>query len=454
MILADSNIVIADDEPFICDLLRDLLEPEGAHVHVATSGTDALAAVAKNEPDLAVLDVGMPAPDGLAVLRQLREEGNDLPVIIVTAQESSMVTIEAMQHGAYDYIAKPFDPDAVLHVVARALEYRRLTRRVRSLEQQVGSRDPRDILIGRSAAMQEVYKLIGRVAGSDTTLLITGESGTGKELVAQVAHQVSERRDGPFIVVNCAALPETLLESELFGHEKGAFTGATAQRKGRFELAARGTIFLDEIGEMSPSTQKKLLRVLQNRTFERVGGNVTVKANVRVIAATNRDLLLEVEQGRFREDLYYRLNVIAIHMPPLRDRRDDIPLLVQHFLSRKTGGRSSHRPRITEEAMERLLSYDWPGNVRQLENSIERAVVLSQGQLIEATHILLPDQEHDESDRLLNEALNRVLAQYSELDSMLRFVRERLITLALQQHHDDRAATARALGIADDELDR
>jgi two-component system, NtrC family, response regulator AtoC len=294
-----------------------------------------------------------------------------------------------------------------------------------------------------------VYKLIGRVAGADTTVLISGESGTGKELVAQVLHRTGPRREGPFVAVNCAALPETLLESELFGHEKGAFTGALTQRKGRFEQATKGTLFLDEIGEISQNTQKKLLRVLQERTFERVGGNVPVKVDVRVITATNRDLLQEVHEGKFRDDLYYRLNVINIHMPTLRERRDDIPLLIEHFLSKRRLRGSN--PRITEAAMQALLDYDWPGNVRQLENSIERAVVLAQGGLISPEHLLLTDPPAT-TDHALQQGLERLLAGGAPLESIVGDLRSRLIALALERHQGDRAATARALGLAESEL--
>lgn len=453
--LKGSTILVADDEPYIRELFHDLLEPSGAHVRLVASGMEALAAIEEEEPDVAILDVRMPEPDGLAILQRLRERGSELPVIIVTAQDSSTMTIESMQHGAYDYIAKPFEPDAVLLVVERALEYRRRTQQSRPVDQQSGPKDPRDLLIGKSAVMHEVYKMIGRVANSDVTVLITGESGTGKERVAQVLHQASARRDGPFVAVNCAALPETLLESELFGHEKGSFTGAMAQRKGRFEQAAKGTIFLDEIGEMSPTTQKKLLRVLQERTFERVGGNVTIKANVRVIAATNRDLERDVAEGNFREDLYYRLNVINIHLPPLRERREDIPLLVEHFLARQPGAQSASPPRLSEEAMKWLLNFDWPGNVRQLENTIERAVVLAQGQLIEPAHLHLPSDEpdHDQQPTVLTRVLVDMLKRGQGLDTILHQVRTQLVSLALQQTHGDRAAAARLLAIPEEQLD-
>ncbi len=446
-----STVLVGDDEVAIGQLFQDMLEPEGVEVRTAHSGPEVLSALEEQEPDLVILDVRMPPPDGMEILKRLRGQGFEVPVIILTALESSTVTIEAMQAGAYDYIAKPFDPEAIMRVIERALEYRHLTRRVRSLEQQSGDKDPRDTLVGRSAAMQQVYKLIGRVSSSDATVLITGESGTGKEVVARLVHQSSPRRDKPFVTVNCAALPETLLESELFGHEKGAFTGAMSQRKGRFERATKGVIFLDEIGEMSQSTQKKLLRVLQDHTFERVGGNVTMTADVRVIAATNRTLEHDVAEGSFREDLYYRLNVINIALPPLRERKDDIPLLVQHFLSRKKHG-DGERPRIAEDALAQLSAYDWPGNVRQLENTMERAVVLSQSGIIGSEHLHLPENEEDDDDDLLAAALSQMLQRGRSMDAVLGEVRVRLVMLAIQQQQGDRLAAAHMLGIPEEDL--
>jgi DNA-binding NtrC family response regulator len=450
--LEGSTILVADDEPYICELFRDMLEPGGAQVYSAHTGTDALDIIENNQLDLVILDVRMPDPDGLVVLERINARGLDIPVIILTALDSSTITIEAMQRGAYDYVAKPFDPDDMLRLIERAVDYRRLARRVQVLEQQSSTIDPRDILIGRSAAMQEVYKLIGRVASSDATLLITGESGTGKEVVARVIHRSSPRSNKPFVAVNCAALPETLLESELFGHEKGAFTGAMAQRKGRFEKAAKGTILLDEVGEMSAALQKKLLRVLQEHTFERVGGNTTLQAECRVIAATNRDLEQDVAAGTFREDLFYRLNVITIGMPPLRERKDDIPLLVQHVLSKKRNAEDSP-PRISKETMDLLMEYDWPGNVRQLENVIERAVVLSQSRVIGPDHLCLPEEGFSDTEEdMLTLALSRMLQRGKSLHAITGEVRVRLITLALQEQQGDRAAAAHMLGISDDEL--
>jgi len=448
--LEGSRILIADDEATIREVLEEILESEGATVESVGSGVEARAKILADEPDVAIFDIRMPAPDGLDLLRELRGRGLDLPILIITAQDSSSVAIDAMQRGAYDYVSKPFDIDEVLIVVQRAVEHRKLTRRVHELE-QVARPNARDLIIGRSMAMQQVYKLIGRVAASDATVLITGESGTGKELVAQVIHRSSERREGPFIAVNCAALPETLLESELFGHEKGAFTGAMTQRKGRFEQATKGTLFLDEIGEMSPSTQKKLLRVLQERTFERVGGNIPVKADVRMITATNRDLLQDSKTGSFREDLYYRLNVINIHMPPLRDRMDDIPPLVDHFLYKhRRSGQAA--PRIAESAFELLHSYGWPGNVRQLENTIERAIVLAQGQLIGPEHIQL-DEATPIQDQELHAALLQLIQRGDGLEAILAQLRQRAITAAIENQRGDRPAAARLLQIPEDELE-
>ena len=447
--LEGSTILIADDEAPIRELLYDILAPEGATVRLTGSGKEALAAIERDEPDVVILDVRMPPPDGLAVLQTLRTKGLDLPVLIITAQDSSTMTIEAMQRGAYDYLGKPFDPDEILHTVQRAVEHRRLTRRVLALERQVTS-DPRDILIGRSGALQQVYKLIGRVAGSDATVLITGESGTGKELVAQVLHRSSNRREGPFIAVNCAALPETLLESELFGHEKGSFTGAMTQRKGRFEQAAKGTLFLDEIGEVSLTTQKKLLRVLQERTFERVGGNAPLKADVRVLAATNRNLLEEARNGTFREDLYYRLNVVNIHMPALRECKDDIPLLIDHFLHKHRFSTAAPA-RITEAAFAAIMDQEWPGNVRQLENTIERAVVLAQGGLIGPEHLLL-SAGGVAREQILDGALARLIGGADDLPMIMGNVRRRLIALALERTRGDHPAAARLLGVSEHDL--
>jgi two-component system response regulator AtoC len=380
------HILIADDDTSITDLLSDLLSEVGYIVDCVHTGTEVLERLKDpNSYQLVLMDVKMPGLDGLEVLEQIRQKSIDLPVIMITGFGASSVAIRAMQMGAYDYLNKPFNLDEVLLVVKRVFEYQELASRVRSLE---GRTDIRERMIGQTPVMHDVYKTIGRVAQSNASILVTGETGTGKELVANLIHQNSGR-NGAFVAVNCAALPETLIESELFGHEKGAFTGAMAQRKGRFEVANKGTIFLDEVGEITLPVQKKLLRVLQEGEIERVGGSSPIKVHVRVLAATNRNLLDEVEAGNFREDLYYRLNVINIHMPPLRERTGDIPLLVEHFLNKYRFRNDAAPTRISEEALERLQNYDWPGNVRQLENEIERAVVMSQGTVITSRFLSL-----------------------------------------------------------------
>jgi len=333
-----------------------------------------------------LMDLRMPDGGGMQALESLKAKALDIPVLMMTAHDSSSAAIQAIQQGAYDYITKPFDLDEILLTIRRALEHSALVQRVREMEQPT-DRETRDRFIGRTAAMQEIFKTIGRVAASDATVMIYGESGTGKELAANALHYNSPRRAGPFVKVNCASFVETLLESELFGHEKGAFTHAISQRKGRFELANKGTIFLDEIGEMTLNTQQKLLRVLQDRSFERVGSSVTIHTDVRVIAATNRDLKHEIAEGRFRGDLFYRLNVVPITMPPLRERQEDIPLLVEHFLDKHRFTAGGKVARISEEAMAILARYTWPGNVRDLENTIERAVVLARGDVITPSHL-------------------------------------------------------------------
>ena len=388
--MADSarTILVVDDEAEIRDLLTDLLKDAGYKSQHATTGAEALAAVAKQMPDLVMMDIKLPDQDGLAVLRQLKREHPDLEVIVMTAFGGSSSAIKAMENGAYDYVTKPFEMDDLLATLKRVFEHADMSDEVSALRLELGkSAADRERIVGSSKPMLEVFKLIGKVAGSDATVFITGESGTGKELVAEALHRSSKRNPHPLVKVSCAALPETLLETELFGHEKGSFTGAMTMRKGRFETANKGTIFLDEIGEMTLATQTKLLRILQEREFERIGSNVPIKIDIRVITATNRDLAAEVEKGRFREDLYYRLNVIHVHMPPLRERKDDIPLLVEHFLVKYRYEPESIPATITDDALARLVDYDWPGNVRELENAIERAVVLARGNPILVDHL-------------------------------------------------------------------
>jgi two-component system response regulator AtoC len=442
------RILIADDSAGIRDVLREALLDEGYDTVEAESGDEVVAIFndgEANKPDLALMDIRMPGKDGLEVLRTLRSAGNaELPVIVMTAFGSASTAIEAMKLGAFDYIAKPFELDEVTVAIERFFERRELNDRVVRLIAE-SNRD--EILIGDSPVMQDIYKTVGRVARSDATVLILGETGTGKELVATVIHRNSTYSAGPLIKVNCASLPETLLESELFGHEKGAFTGAVAQRKGRFELAHKGTIFLDEIGEMTLATQKKLLRVIQEREFERVGGTNTIKVDTRIVAATNKDLQREIDAGNFREDLFYRLNVISIDLPPLRERHNDIPPLVEHFLHKHRYGRGSAPARISQEAMAKLMAHDWPGNVRELENTVERAVILARGGVIAADQITFPGQD-------VRRAIDvpQAIADGTTLDEFMREMEVRYLREALRQSGGNHAVAAGLLGIDVDDL--
>jgi len=433
-------------------MLTDFLKEEGYEVLAASDGAGALELLreAAQRISLALLDVRLPDVQGLEILRAMAEKGLELPVIVMTAHGTSSTAIHSMQLGAYDYLTKPIDLNQLSLTIKRLLEHHALAQQVKSLQSKLNEYLIRECLVGQSGAMQEIYKLIGRVAGSDTTLLISGETGTGKELVADVIHENSLRAGQILVKVNCAALPETLLESELFGHEKGSFTGAISQHKGRFELANGGTVFLDEVGEMSANTQKKLLRVLQQGEFQRVGGSETLYSDVRVIAATNKNLEREVEEGRFRDDLYYRLNVIRITVPPLHQRREDIPLLTAHFLDRYRYRPGYPPTKISEEALRLLLGYSWPGNVRQLENSIERAVVLAQGKMVTAQHIALDSPLT--TDNLFN--LTQRIRNRKSLSDIVREVEHLAVEIAINQARGDREEAARMLGLPTKELER
>lgn len=371
------RVLLIDDEARVRTSLKMVLEPS-YDVLQAADAQEGLDVFRKEGPDLVLLDVILPGTDGLAVLQTLRTESKITPVIMLTGTKSVKTAVDAMKLGAADYLSKPFDVEELRIVVDRALSSQELEREVKHLRAQVVQRYAFHNLIGKSAGMQEIYAKIEQVADSRTTVLITGESGTGKELVAKALHYNSGRRERPFIALNCAALPETLIESELFGHEKGSFTDATARRVGQFELANSGTLFLDEIGDLSPVTQAKLLRVLQEREFTRIGGVQPIKVDVRIVAATNKNLDELVRKGQFREDLYYRINVIALYLPPLRERGEDVPLLAKHFLAKRV--QEEKRPHIEfgKDALELLTRYPWPGNVREMENIIEQAFIWSQ----------------------------------------------------------------------------
>jgi two-component system response regulator AtoC len=438
------TILIVDDDDGIRNLLAEFLGGEGYRIVEGKTGGEALPAIEQHHPDLLIMDMRMPEQTGMQVLQAIKDKALDLPVLLMTAYGTSNIAIQAIQAGAYDYITKPFDLDEVHLTVRRCLEHRALTKRVEDLTTARPEHDTRDGFVGNASVMGRVFTTIGRVAASDATVLITGESGTGKELAARKLHENSRRRAGPYIAVNCAALTETILESELFGHEKGAFTTAVALKKGRFEIANKGTIFLDEIGEMSLNTQKKLLRVLQEREFERVGGIVPIKVDTRVIAASNKVLEDEVREGRFRADLYYRLNVISIVMPPLRDRRDDIPLLVEHFLGKYRISPSAPVARISDEALEVLMEHDWPGNVRELENTIERAVVLAQGKVITPQHLSFSPT--GTASRLIDVAQR--VSQRLTLREMTAELERQALEEALRQTGDNRGKVAEMLDLS------
>src|SRR5688572_2992036 len=378
------QILVVDDEPNLRRVLRAQLERDGYDVHTAEDGEQALALLREHHIDLVITDLRMPRLDGMELLRRIAAFEDPAPVVMITAHGTVDTAVEALKTGAFDYITKPFDQAEVRTIVRKAL-------RTQDLSATEASRPIHDIIegvrygiIGRSQSILDLYAVLDRVAGTPTTVLITGESGTGKELVARALHENSNRRDKPFIKVNCAAIPRDLMESELFGYERGAFTGAVTSKPGRFELASGGTLFLDEIGSIPVEMQVKLLRALQESEFERVGGVRTNRVDVRLVAATNTDLKKEIAAGAFREDLYYRLNVVPIRLPPLRERREDVPHLVQHFVRKFDARLRKHVSRIEPDALAMLLDHPWPGNIRELENVIERAVLFCDGDALRA----------------------------------------------------------------------
>ena len=373
------TILIIDDEKNIREGLSAALELDGYSVKLAANGAEGLALIEKGDIDLVITDLRMPGISGEEVLAKVRGESPGIPVIVLTGHGSIDTAVDAMRNGAYDFLTKPLSLDRLSLIVKRALAGRELEIRHSSLQQELDAKASFESIIGKSAEMQRIFQMVRKAADSKASVLITGESGTGKELIANALHNLSPRKNHPFIKVHCAALSETLLESELFGHEKGAFTGAAARKRGRFELANTGTIFLDEIGEINQNVQIKILRVLQDKRFERVGGEDTLEVDVRVIAATNRNLEEEIAQGRFREDLFYRLNVVHIQVPPLRDRKDDIPLMLNAFLDEFNRENNKSITGFDARSRSALYKYDWPGNIRQLRNCVESAVVMCSG---------------------------------------------------------------------------
>jgi DNA-binding NtrC family response regulator len=431
------RILVVEDEKAARQALSSLLGDEGYEVLTAADGAAAQTMALQQEPDLILLDIRLPDVDGLTVLEKLRQGYSDAAVIVMTAYATSNNAIKATQHGAFDYITKPINDEHLILLIRRALEYRRLEREVTSLKTTAPAPPSIPAIVGHGPAMQDVYKMVGRVSNSDATVLISGESGTGKELVANAIHQFSRRQHGALVKVNCAAIPDNLLEAELFGHEKGAFTNAVSKRTGRFEQANGGTLFLDEIAELPLTLQAKLLRAIQEKTIERLGGRQSIHVDFRLITATAQDLGGMVVNGKFREDLYYRLNVVLISLPPLRNRREDIPLLVQRFLSR------SEKPvTIRQDALDRILSYNWPGNVRELENVITRAIVLAPGGVITPECIQFADKRPQANGCWLDQVPYR--EGYWDI---IRKVEARLLTAALDEANGNKAEAARILGI-------
>jgi len=400
------RILIVDDEAAMRESLKDWLMEDGYEVNSAESGEVAVKMAAERNWDIVLLDLKMPGMDGIETLKRIKEINPDAEVLMMTAYAAVDTAVQAMKEGAFDYLVKPFDPDEVEIQIKKIVEHKDLVAQNILLRKKLEEKYHYDEIIGKSDAMQEVFELIDRVAPTDSTVLITGESGTGKELIAQAIHGNSTRCYMPFIAVSCGALPDTLLESELFGYEKGAFSGAEHRKRGRFEMADRGTLFLDEIGDISLKTQVDLLRILQQKEFLRLGSEEVIKVDVRILAATNRDLKAAIREKRFREDLFYRLNVISIHVPPLRQRKEDIPLLVNAFIQKYCLEMNKEEVKIASSALKLLMDYDWPGNVRELENIIERALVIGQGQKIEAND--LPFSRRDMAPAELPRSLKKM----------------------------------------------
>ncbi len=445
------RILVIDDEEDIHYSFRRNFESLGWNLLFASDGEEGLKTIGRQPPSAVVMDIRMAGLDGLETLKRIRRSHAHLPVIMMTAHGTTQTAIEAMKHGAFDYLVKPFDVERMQQVIVSALKASRDMREKVSYQPLLRKEEYDQGIIGKTQAMQEVYKLIGQVSGSDVAVMITGETGTGKELVARAIVQHSPRAGRPFVTINCAAIPENLLESELFGHERGAFTGAADRRIGKFEQCSGGTIFLDEIGEMPTATQAKILRALQEGEVTRLGSNQAVRADVRFIAATNRDLEKSVTEKSFRKDLYYRLNVVRIHMPPLRERLEDLPLLVDYFLERQRGGKNR---RITREAMARLAAHKWPGNVRELQNTLERASVVCRSQNIGPKDISLePQSEMQDAAPVETPALDAALetlfieAARDPKWKLMAGAERALITCALKKTGGNQLQAASILGI-------
>jgi two-component system response regulator HydG len=433
-------ILVIDDEQGILDTLRILLKNEGFEVATAQGGKAGLEALKNSAPDIVLTDIRMPQVSGIEILAAVKEQDPETPVVLMTAQASLQSAIQAVNSGAFHYVQKPFSNDEIVALCRRAAEVRRLKSENKQLKQEIKRREQSGKVkpLGKSRLFSDVLRLAEQVAPTESTVLIQGESGTGKEVIARYLHELSARAEGQFLSINCGALPESLLESELFGHVKGSFTGAVRDKQGLFAAARGGTFFLDEIGEMSPATQVKLLRVLQEREAIPVGGTEAIPVDVRVVAATNRDLEDDIKRGRFRTDLYYRLNVINIHLPPLRDRRDDIPIFVKEFLVHIAAERGEPPKTLASEAEDVIMVYDWPGNVRELENALERAVTLTKGDVIPRSAI---------PDKISERKSEPLVAERTHKNPALDVIEQAYITWVLQAEGGNKTRAAEVLGI-------
>jgi two-component system nitrogen regulation response regulator NtrX len=435
-----SNVLVIDDEAGIRDVLREILEDEGYSVLVAEDGIEGLEIIRSERIDLVILDVWLPNMGGIDVLKQLKDEKPDIEVVVISGHGNIDMAVKAVKLGAFDFLEKPLSLDRVTMITKNALEVEELRRENRRLKNRLVNRDE---MIGDSEPMRKVRAMIKQSAPSDSRVMIYGENGTGKELVAREIHRRSERSSGPFVEVNCAAIPDTLIESELFGHEKGAFTSAVSRRRGKFEAADKGTLFLDEIADMSLSAQAKVLRVIQEMRFERVGGEEPIEVDVRVIAATNKDIQEEVATGRFREDLYFRLNVVWMQVPPLRDRREDIPSIAEYFLEKYQPDDVAPRRRFDDEAVEALQEYDWPGNVRELKNFVERISIMSDEEVLtrDVVDYFLGERSSGQADPVLAEFQNMGLNEARDT------FEKRLIEQTLRENEFNISRAATELGI-------